>query len=130
MAFSTGQGSALLAPGIRNVLFQAYNERSKEYADIFNVTTSERNYEEDLEFIGLGTMPTQPEGTGVIYADPTQGGVKRYTHVSFGKGFRITRQMMDDDLYGVTRQKCDIRTQTVEFGSSQFQHGLCQIETG
>lgn len=103
MAFNTGQGSRLLAPGLRNVLFQAYQEKATVYDKIFNTKTSTRNYEEDLEFVGLGVMVEKPEGESVTYSTPTQGGVKRYTHVSFGGGFRVTREMMDDDLYGVVK---------------------------
>lgn len=105
MAFNTGTGSKLIAPGLRNVLFQSYNERPAEYTDIFNVGTSKRNYEEDLEFVGLGSMPEKAEGTSVTYSTPTQGELKRYTHTAFAHGFRVTREMMDDDLYGVTKAK-------------------------
>lgn len=101
MAFNSGQGSRLLAPGIRNVIFQAYREKATVYDKIFNVKTSKRAYEEDLEFVGLGIMTEQPEGESVTYTTPTQGELKRYTHVSFGGAFRITRQMKDDDLYGI-----------------------------
>lgn len=103
MAFNTGAGSKLIAPGIRKVLFQGYNERTKEYEAIFNTSTSTRTYEEDVEFVGLGVMAEKAQGNPIIYADPTQGGTKRYTHTSFGGGYRVTREMMDDDLYGVTR---------------------------
>ena len=103
MPFNTGQGSQLIVPGLRRVMFQAYNERPAEYMDVANTKTSKRNFEEDLEFVGFGTMPAKPEGTATIYTDPIQGEKKRYTHVAFGMGFRITREMMDDDLYNIAQ---------------------------
>lgn len=105
MSMNTGSASKLLAPGLRNVMFRGYQEREREYEKIFNLQTSKRNYEEDLEFIGLGVMGTKPEGSPITYTDATQGGVKRYTHVPFGAGYRVTKEAQDDDLYGVVNAK-------------------------
>lgn len=103
MAINTGSSSKLIAVGLRNVLFMEYQARVGEYQGIFNMLTSDRNYEEDLEFTGLGVMAEKQQGSPVIYADPVQGGVKRYTHVSFGGGYRVTREANDDDRYDVVR---------------------------
>lgn len=103
MPINTGQISSLLATGLRNVMFQAYNEQPPEYSRVLSVKTSKKNYEEDLEFVGLGTMPQKPEGVGVIYADPKQGEIVRLTPTSFGAGFRITREAKDDDLYNIVK---------------------------
>lgn len=106
MPFTTGQESKLIAPGLRAVMFQAYNDQPTEYTKIFNTKTSKRAYEEDLEFVGIeGPMPEKPEGTGIIYREPKQGEVKRYTHTAFGLGFRVTKEAMDDDLYGIISGK-------------------------
>src|SRR6266446_74679 len=104
MPMTTGQFSQLLVPGLRKIVFQSYKERPPQYSKIFNMHTSERAFEEDLEMIGLGTMPTKPEGQPTIYQDATQGGKRRYTHISFGLGFRVTVEMYEDDLYGPMRR--------------------------
>lgn len=103
MAITTGSVSKLLAVGLRKVLFNEYEAQPKEYTKFCNIKTSTRNYEEDLEFIGLGGMPEKPEGTNTIYADPSQGAVVRYTWTSFGYGFRVTREGKDDDLYNIVK---------------------------
>lgn len=100
MPTTTGQFSQLLAPGLRKIFFQHLKERPPQYSQIFNVNSSSRAYEEDLEISGLGTMPQKPEGNSIQYQDPVQGGKKRYTHISFGLGFRVTVEMYEDDLYG------------------------------
>lgn len=100
MPTNTGQFGELLAPGLRKIFFDSYRAKEAQYAKLANVITSERAYEEELEIFGIGTMPEKPEGTSTIYQDPGQGGKKRYTHISFGLGFRVTREMHDDDLYG------------------------------
>lgn len=100
MPTTTGQFSQLLAPGLRKIFFQHLKERPPQYSKIANMLTSSRAYEEDLEMAGLGSMPQKPEGTSIVYQDPIQGGKKRYTHISFGLGFRVTTEMYEDDLYG------------------------------
>jgi phage major head subunit gpT-like protein len=100
----TGAFSHLLAPGLRKVFFQHLDERSAEYSKIANMERSSRAWEEDLEVGGLGSMPVKPEGRGIVYQDFRQGGKKRYTHLTYGLGFRVTLEMMEDDLYGVMRK--------------------------
>lgn len=100
MPTTTGQFAQLLAPGLRKIFFQHLKERPAQYSMIANMNTSSRAYEEDLEMAGLGIMPTKPEGTAITYQDPVQGGKRRYTHVSYGLGFRVTEEMYADDLYG------------------------------
>jgi len=100
----TGAFSFLLAPGLRKVFFQLLEERPPEYSKIANEETSERAWEEDLEVAGLRSMPVKPEGRGIQYQDLLQGGKKRYTHLTYGLGFRVTLEMMEDDLYNVMKK--------------------------
>jgi hypothetical protein len=46
-------------------------------------------------------MLSKPEGVSITFDDPIQGNKVRYTHASYGLGFRITREMWDDDLYSI-----------------------------
>ena len=96
--------SYLLAPGLRKVFFQNLEERPAEYSKIANSEKSSKAYEEDLEVGGLGSMPIKPEGRGIVYQDFRQGGKKRYTHLTYGLGFRVTLEMMEDDLYNVMKK--------------------------
>lgn len=104
MTMMTGGHSNLLAPGLRTIFFDKYNEYPPEYIKFLNSKTSKRNYEEDYEMSGLGSMLEKPEGNATQYADPKPGTKKRYTHTSFGLGFRCTREMHDDDLYGPAKK--------------------------
>lgn len=104
MPATTGQFSELLAPGIRDIFFLKYKERETQYTQFLNMQTSKRKFEENLEMAALGTMPAKPEGTPTVFQDPIQGSKVRYTHISYGLGFRVTREMHDDDLYGPMRR--------------------------
>jgi hypothetical protein len=96
-----GAFSKLLAPGYRKVVFETYKERPIEGTKLVNMNKSQRAYEEDFPIAGFGTLLDKPEGASVIYQDPIQGTAKRYTWSTYGLGFRITQEMMEDDLYGI-----------------------------
>jgi len=100
MTAVTGAFSELLAPGLNGVFFMHLKDRQPDYTKIFYVDSSKRNYEENLELAALSTMPVKGEGTPIAYQDFIQGGKKRFTHVTFALGFRVTEEMMEDDLYG------------------------------
>jgi hypothetical protein len=98
---NTGGFSALLAPGLYEVMFNEIDAQQPQWMPVIGSRTSVRAYEEDLKMAGLGSMVSKPEGTNVSFDDPLIGDPKRYTHESFGLGFRITREMWDDDLYDI-----------------------------
>lgn len=104
MATSTGTLGSNLDPGYRLVFFNWIKEHPWEYKGVFNVLNSERAYEEDLLNAGLGAVPEKPQGTPTTYDDPIQGNAVRYTHITYALGFRTTREMADDDLYGTIQK--------------------------
>lgn len=93
--------SALLAPGLHKVFQFWMKQRPPVYREFLNVETSDRNYEEELPVSGVGGVVAKAEGSGVTYSEPVQGTARRYTHQGYGLGFRVTREMRDDDLYNV-----------------------------
>lgn len=54
---------------------------------------------------GFGTLQQKAEGGSIAYQDAIQGTVKRYQWTTYALGFRITQEMMDDDLYGIMGNK-------------------------
>jgi hypothetical protein len=104
MPATRGAFAQLLAPGLRQVIFDDLAMHGEEYTQIFNVYPSEKAYEEEQLVAGLGSVPTKPEGEAIRYDEPIQGGSLRYTHQSYGLGFQVTREMWDDDQYGIMRR--------------------------
>lgn len=104
MATNRAGFSRLIAPGLRKVFMGAWDTWPEEYSKIANVLTSKRAYEEELMGAGLGRFEVKPEGQPITYDEPTQGNDQRYTHASYALGFRVTREMWDDDLYGVMKK--------------------------
>jgi len=96
---TTAGFARLLAPGLRKVYTERLKKREMYYRNYMNMETSKRNYEEDLQMAMLGTTPVKAQGAPTAFDGPIQGNVVRFTHVSYGLGFRVTREMYDDDLY-------------------------------
>jgi len=96
-----GAFSKLLAPGYRQIVFETYKERPIEGKALVNWNTSKRAYEEDFPIAGFGTLQPKVEGGPFVYQDAVQGEAKRYTWTTYALGFRITMEMMEDDLYGI-----------------------------
>lgn len=101
MVMVRGAFSNTLAPGFRKVVFDTYKERPIEGKSLVNMNTSKRAYEEDFQFVGFGTLRRKVEGGPVPYEDARQGNTKRYLWDTWALGFRITLEMMEDDLYGI-----------------------------
>ena len=54
---------------------------------------------------GFGMAAVKPEGSSVAYDTARQGFLTRYSHVTYGLGFNITREMVEDDQYDVIGKK-------------------------
>jgi hypothetical protein len=104
MTTTTGGFAELLAPGLYDVMFNEIDGQPNQWLGVFNTEDSQRSYEEDLKTAGLGGMLTKAEGVATTFDDPIEGNKVRYTHASYGLGFRVTREMWDDDLYGIMKQ--------------------------
>lgn len=100
MPFRT-QFSPLLAPGLASIFYRNLRDRSSEHEAFITVKKSRRAYEEEYKLAGLGRMFLKPEGTAYRFDEPLPGDTIRYTHLTYGLGFRITQEMLEDDLYGV-----------------------------
>jgi hypothetical protein len=96
---TTGNHPKALWPGVHAWWGQKYNEHPTEYTDIFDVKTSTKNYEEDVEETGFGLVPAKPQGEATTYDSHAQGPTTRYAHVAYSSGFIVTREEMDDNLY-------------------------------
>lgn len=90
-----------LAPGFREIFFQNFGEKSPEYTELFNFHPSKRQYEDDSYVAGFGLVPIKTEGASVAYDDAVQGFDKRYVHDTYELAYRITQEMMEDELYGI-----------------------------
>lgn len=105
MAITTGNFAKVLWPGVNSFYGIAYNEHKTEYTDIYETRSSRKSYEEIVGTSGLGLAAVKPEGEPVTYDNMRQGFTNRFTNITYGLGFIVTREMVDDDLYDVIMQQ-------------------------
>jgi phage major head subunit gpT-like protein len=96
----------LLSRGLRHIFveFTDLTMRSAQYTEFMNVMSSEDAYEIDYHVAGTGPMPEMPEGTRPLYDGLIQSGTKKYLHLPYGLASQVTRQLVEDDKYGIIRQ--------------------------
>lgn len=105
MSLTRNNLAALLLPGLRKLWGDSYQDYPEEFSQIFDVDgSSNRSYEEDHGITSLGLVPTKAEGRGINYDTIFDGYTTRYTHITYGLGFIVTREMIEDDLYRKIRQ--------------------------
>jgi len=104
-AISTGNFAQAIWPGINTFYGDEYKQHGEEHKQIFSIEKSSKHHEEDVLYSGFGLMGAKNEGSAVSYDSARQGFTTRYTHTDYGLGFVITRNMYDDDLYGVIGKK-------------------------
>jgi hypothetical protein len=102
---NTGSFGKALWPGINKWYGDSYAEFQTEYDKIFTKNTSRKAFEEDVGTSMFGLAQQKGEGQSVSYDTAQQGFIDRYTHVTYGLGFIITKEMVEDDLYDVIGKK-------------------------
>jgi hypothetical protein len=94
-----------LWPGVNAWYGKSYNDFSVEYTDIFDTYTSRKAFEEDVGLSSFGLAVVKDQAAPVTFDSEKQGFTTRYTHVTYGLGFIVTKELFDDDLYDVVGQR-------------------------
>lgn len=95
----------LLTPGFRKIYDDKFKEVPMVMERVFHVNASEKADEKDSSVGGFGLAQETAEGAPVDYEDPVQGYDTTYAHRKYTKGFKITREMYDDDLYNIMNKR-------------------------
>jgi hypothetical protein len=102
---TSGSFAKALWPGVNAWYGKAYDEFKVEWTDLFDSFTSRKAYEEDVGLTSYGLAQIKPQGQGIQYDSEGQGFTTRYTHVTYGLGFMVTREAFDDDQYDVVAER-------------------------
>ncbi len=97
---TTGNLPRLIQEGLRSVFGRAYDEHAPEWDKIFMSYDSRKNFEVDAQLEGLGLAPQKPEGDEVAFDSFRQGFTPKYPNLTFAKGFIVSKEAMQDELYG------------------------------
>jgi len=89
----------LLQEGVANVFGNTYDEWPEEWPMMFMRDTSRKAFEIDVQFEGFGLASPKDEGGDISFDSQRQGFTPTYTHTTFGKGFVVTKEALQDELY-------------------------------
>lgn len=105
MAGNRAHFSDLLTPGFRQIFDDKFGEVPMVMDSLFHVQDSTKADEKDTSVGGFGLAVQTGEGAPIDYEDVIQGYDKTYTHLKYSKGFKVTLEMVEDDLYNIIRKK-------------------------
>jgi len=96
---TTGNHPKDLWPGIKAHFGGTYTEHPEECLEIFEQQTSDKMYEERVQYTGLGLAPVKSQGASIGFDDEQQGYVSRLTNVVYALGAIVTREAIEDGQY-------------------------------
>ena len=99
MAITRSQMLKELVPGLNALFGLEYARYGEEHKEIFEITSSERAFEEEVKLSGFGTAPVKSEGGSIAYDNAQEAYTSRYTHETIALGFAVTEEAMEDNLY-------------------------------
>lgn len=105
MAINTGLWMKAMWPGVNKFFGQEYKEHPVEYTALFDTFKSRKAWEEDVGTSGFGLFQVKGQGVPISYDTNRQGFVSRYTMITYGLGFQITKETIEDDQYDVAMEK-------------------------
>jgi phage major head subunit gpT-like protein len=114
----------LLAPGLTMYTFNKLRERPEEYRRYNRVLNSRRAYEEDTGWTGLGPLAPKPELETIILDEPISLGLKRFIHETFALGVAYSKEMRDDDQYGLIIQLASELGRSARWTAELFGHDV------
>ena len=96
---TTGSIPRLLQDGVRNVFGNALTEHDTEYDKCFKTLDSKKAFELAVQLEGFGVASEKAEGDDITFDSRRQGFTPKYIHTAFAKGYVVTREALDDELY-------------------------------
>ena len=99
MAISRAQLVKELEPGLNALFGLEYKRYENQHAEIYNVESSDRAFEEEVMLSGFGNAQVKGEGQGIAFDDAQETFTARYTHETIALAFAITEEAIEDNLY-------------------------------
>lgn len=129
MAAIRGNFKDELDPAIRQIFLDRYSEEPQVMPEVFNVVSSTRDSETDSATTGFGMLIETSELGALDYEDPVKMYKTVYSHKKYTKGFKVSKELMEDDQHNVIARlpkllaKSTVRT-TEYFAASVLNNGF------
>lgn len=96
---STGSVSRLLQEGVANVFGNALREHERKWDKMFSSNESRKAFEVDVQLEGFTRAFEKSEGDDIQFDSRRQGFTPKYVHTTFSKGYIVTLEALEDELY-------------------------------
>ena len=97
---STGSVPRLLQEGVANIFGNSLKEHTNKWDKMFSMNQSTKNFEVDVQLEGFNRASSKPEGDDITFDSRRQGFTPKYQHTTFAKGYIVTEEALEDELYG------------------------------
>jgi hypothetical protein len=119
---TTGSHPKALWEGIKAWWGREYPKHPKFHTEMFDIDSSRKAYEEDVEVTGFGLAPVKTEGSSISYDSEAQGTTRRYTHVAYALGYICTHEEHQDNLYEIVSRR---RSSALAFSMETTRQIIC-----
>lgn len=99
-AISRGSLPRLLQDGVGKVFGNELNMHEPKYTKCFQVLDSNKSFEVNVQMEGFGRASNKDEGDDITFDTRRQGFTPKYVHSTVAKGFIVTEEALEDELYG------------------------------
>jgi hypothetical protein len=99
MAISRAQMMKELLPGLNALFGLEYKTYENESTEIYDMESSDRAFEEEVQLAGFGEAAVKSEGSAISYDTAQEVFTARYNHETVAMGFAITEEAVEDNLY-------------------------------
>ena len=96
---TTGSVSRLLQEGVRDVFGNELKEHPPKWPKFFKEFSSTKAFEIAVQMEGFGLATEKNEGDDITFDSRRQGFTPKYIHTTFAKGYVVTREALEDELY-------------------------------
>lgn len=97
---STGSVPRLLQEGVRKVFGDSLGMWDPKFSKIYEVRSSKKDYEVDVQLEGFGLASVKNQGDDITFDTRLQGFAPKWYHTTYAKGFIVTEEALEDELYG------------------------------
>jgi len=96
----TGSLPRLLQDGVSEIFGNSLKEHETKWDKMFRSLDSSKNFEVDVQFEGFTRSAEKDEGDDITFDSRRQGFTPKYQHTTLAKGFIVTEEALEDELYG------------------------------
>ena len=97
----SGSHEALLEKVINEIYGTSYDMFDKQYAKSHDIRESGSAFEENASVAAFGLIPQKVDTVDTSYSTPRFGFKSRLDHLTYGLGFKVARELIDDNKYNI-----------------------------